>query len=440
MSVAQTDSISVDGERTAVSTPTPAVPATSAIPLELVDGLMAKVQADGLELLGEGGVLAELTKVILERALSEELTDHLGYERGDRGGWGSGNSRNGTTPKRVLTEVGAVDLDVPRDRAGTFEPVIVPKGATRLERFNANVVALYARGLSTRDIRRELKRMYGVEVSPDLVSRITDGVVDELREWQNRPLDAVYPIVYIDALVIKVRTQGVVTNRPAYLAIGVDVDGRKHIFGVWLGDGGEGAKFWLAVLTEIRNRGVADVLFVCCDGLKGLPDAIEATWPQASVQTCVVHLIRASIRYCSYKDRKKIAAALRPVYTAANAEAAADAMDTFELEHGDRYPGIVALWRQSWERFTPFLAYPAVIRKIVYTTNMIESVNYQLRKVTKTRGHFPDDDAALKLLRLVAKDINTTRGGTAGTGTYRWKEALNLFEIYFPQRLDSVSI
>jgi putative transposase len=414
-------------------------PAASAgpIPPELVEELMAKASAEGLELLGEGGLLAEFTKRVLERALDEELTHDLGYERGDPAGRGSGNSRNGTTPKRVLTEIGAVDLDVPRDRNGTFEPLIVPKGTTRLAKFNANIVALYARGLSTRDIRRELKRMYDVDVSPDLVSRVTDGVLDELREWQTRPLDAVYPIVYIDALVIKVRTQGVVTNRPAYVAIGVDVEGRKHIFGVWLGDGGEGSKFWAAVLAEIANRGVSDVLFVCCDGLKGLPDAIEATWPQASVQTCVVHLIRASLRYCSYKDRKRIAAQLRPVYTAATLEGAADAMDTFELEHGDRYPGIVALWRSSWERFTPFLAYPAVIRKIVYTTNMIESVNYQLRKVTKTRGHFPDDEAALKLLRLVARDINTTRGGTAGTGTWGWTQALNFFEIYFPGRLNS---
>jgi putative transposase len=435
MSVTETGTAGVDANESA-----PATRPAAAIPDDVVDGLMAKVQAEGLELLGENGVLAQLTKTLLERALDEELTDHLGYERGDPAGRGSGNSRNGATPKRVLTEIGAVDLEVPRDRNGSFEPVIVPKGATRLERFNANVIALYARGLTVRDIRRELKRMYGVEVSPDLISRVTDGVVDELREWQHRPLDAVYPIVYIDALVIKVRTSGVVTNRPAYVAIGVDVEGRKHIFGVWLGDGGEGAKFWASVLTDIRNRGVEDVLFVCCDGLKGLPDAIEATWPQASVQTCVVHLIRASLRYCSWKDRRAVTNALRPIYTAASVEAAADALDTFELEHGDRYPGIVALWRSSWERFIPFLAYPPVIRKVVYTTNMIESVNYQLRKVTRNRGHFPDDDAALKLLRLVARDISTTRGGTAGTGTHGWKEALNFFEIYFPGRLDRATI
>ena len=290
--------------------------------------------------------------------------------------------------------------------------------------------------MSTRDIRKTLKRFYDVDVSPDLISRVTDGVLEELAAWQARPLDSVYPIVYIDGLVVKVRTNGHVINRCAYLAVGVDTDGRKHVLGVWLGDGGEGAKFWLSVLTELKNRGVADVIFCCCDGLKGLPDAIEATWPQASVQTCVVHLIRASIRYCSWKDRKTITKALRPIYTAPSLEAASDAMDTFELEHGDRYPGIVRLWRDAWERFIPFLAYPPVIRKIVYTTNLVESVNYQMRKASKTRGHFPDDDAALKLLRLIARDLTTTRGGVAGTGTQGWKEALNAFEIYFPGRLN----
>jgi putative transposase len=260
--------------------------AREALSPELMDELMEKVRSDGVELLGDGGLVSELTKRILERAIAEELTDHVGYEIGDRAGHGSGNSRNGTTPKRVLTEIGAVDLDVPRDRDGSFEPKIVPKGVTRLARFNENIIALYAGGMSTRDIRKTLKRMYSVEVSPDLISRVTDGVIDELKEWQARPLDAVYPIMYIDALVVKVRTSGVVINRPAYLAVGVDVDGRKHVLGVWLGDGGEGAKFWLSVLTQLRNRGVEDVIFCCCDGLKGLPEAIEATWPRASVQTC----------------------------------------------------------------------------------------------------------------------------------------------------------
>ena len=264
------------------------------LPPGLVDELWDRVRRNGVEMVGDGGLLPELTKRLLERAMDEELTDYLGYERGDPAGRGSGNSRNGTTPKRVLTTVGPVDLDVPRDRNSTFAPVIVAKGASRLGRFNENIVALYAQGMTTRDITKALKRLYSVDVSPDLISRVTDGVLEELREWQHRPLDAVYPILYIDALVVKVRTNGTVINRPAYVAVGVDVDGRKHVLGVWLGDGGEGAKFWLAVLTELRQRGILDVIFVCCDGLKGLPAAIEATWPDASVQTCVVHLIRAS--------------------------------------------------------------------------------------------------------------------------------------------------
>jgi putative transposase len=402
---------------------------------EELDVIMDRVRGQNLRLVGEGGVLSLLSKTILERALEEERTEHLGYERGDPAGRGSGNSRNGTTPKRVFTDVGPVDLDVPRDRAGTFEPAIVPVGVTRLGGFSDTIVAWYATGMSTRDIRRQIRRMYGADISAELVSRVTDGVVDELKDWQTRPLDRVYPIVYIDALVVKVRTNGTVGNRPAYLAVGVDVEGRKHILGVWLGDGGEGAKFWLTVLSDIKARGVTDVIFVCCDGLKGLPDAIEATWPKATVQTCVVHLVRASLRYCSWKDRKTVAGALRKIYTAPSVEAAADALDDFELEYGERYPGIVRVWRDAWEQFTPFLAYPPVIRKIVYTTNMIESTNYQMRKASKTRGHFPNDESALKLLRLIAMNITTTRGGEAGTATPGWKQALNMFDKYFPARL-----
>jgi putative transposase len=409
--------------------------AAAAVPDELIEAVMANADAGGLELLGPDGVLAELTKRVLERGLSVELAEHLGYEAGDVAGRGSGNNRNGTTPKSVLTEIGEVDLDIPRDRNGTFDPQLVPKHSRRLERFNANIVHLYARGLSTRDIRRELGRMYGVEVSPALISKVTDGVIEELTEWQNRPLDAVYPILYIDAIVVKVRTGGTVINRAAYLGVGVDVEGRKHVLGVWLGDGDEGAKFWLAVLTEMRHRGLEDVLIVCCDGLKGLPDAIEATWPKALVQTCVIHLIRASLRFCSWKDRKAITAGLRPVYTAPTIEAAGDAMDDFELEWGDRYPGIVRTWRNAWEQFTPFLRFPPEIRKVVYTTNLVESINFQLRKVTKTRGHFPTDASALKLLRLAARNISDKRGGDLGTGTWGWKHALNAFEIHFPGRL-----
>lgn len=378
-----------DGETVPEPTSSDGVePIAELVPDEAINELVAKVRSEGLELLGEGGVIAGLTKKLLERALAEELTDHLGYERGDPAGRGSGNSRNGVSPKRVHTEIGTVDLEVPRDREASFEPRIVPKGTTRLRRFNESIVALYAHGMTTRDIKRTLHRLDGVEGSPDLISRVTDGVTEELREWQNRPLDPLYPILYIDALMIKGRTSGTGVNRPAYLALGVDLEGRKQVLGVWLGDGGEGAKFWLTVLTELRARGAQDVLFCCCDGLKGLPESIETTWPLASVQTCVVHLIRASLRYCSWKDRKQVARDLKPIYTAVNQEAAEEAMDTFELEHGEHHPAIVALWRSSWERFTPFLADPAVIRKIVYTTNLLESVNYQLRKASKT-GHVP---------------------------------------------------
>jgi len=409
------------------------------IPDELLDAVMAKADADGLDLVGENGVLAELTKRILERGLAEELTEELGYAEGDSVGRGSGNNRNGTSPKTVLTEIGPVDIDVPRDRNGSFEPKLVPKGARRLDKFNSNIVRLYARGLSTRDIAAEIAEMYGAEVSPALISKVTDGIVEELDEWQARPLDKVYPILYIDALVVKVRTNGTVINRAAYVVVGVDIEGRKNVLGIWLGDGGEGAKYWLNVLTELRNRGLQDVLIVCCDGLKGLPDAIEATWEKALTQTCVVHLVRASMRFASWKTRKAVARALRPIYTAPSVAAAEDAMDDFELEYGEEFPGVVKLWRTAWEEFTPFLRFPPEIRKVVYTTNMVESVNYQLRKVSKTRGHFPTDASALKLLRLAARNISTKRGGGLGTATQGWHRALNQFEIHFPGRLGLIN-
>jgi len=402
---------------------------------ELLDEFMSRVADGDLELMGPGGALAALNQSVINRALADELTVKLGYEAGDSAGNGSGNSRNGTTSKTVLTDHGQVTIDVPRDRNGEFEPQLVPKHSRRLEGFNQRVIDLYASGMTTRDIGRHIAKIYGVEISAALVSKITDGIVEELTDWHTRPLDVCYPIIYIDALVVKVRDDGTVINKAAYVTVGVDVDGRKHVLGIWIGDGGEGAKFWLTVLTELKARGVDDVLLVCCDGLKGLPDAIEATWPKALVQTCVIHLMRASFRYASWKDRKAIAKALRPIYTAINEEAAVDAMDDFELEWGDRYPAIVKVWRDAWERFTPFLRFAPEIRKIVYTTNMVESVNYQLRKVTKTRGHFPNDAAALKLLRLAASNISTTRNGTAGTGTQGWKQALNAFEIHFPNRL-----
>jgi putative transposase len=402
---------------------------------ELIDRLMDQVDAEGLELLGPDGVLSEITSRVLNRALQTEMTDHLGYEKGDRAGWGTGNSRNGSYPKTVLTDAGSVDVDVPRDRNSTFEPKLVPKGDRRLAKFNDTIIGLVSRGMTVRDVQAQIADMYGVEISAGLISQITDGIIDELRVWQMRPLDRIYPILYLDAIVVKVRDGHSVVNRPVYIAMGVDVEGRKNVLGLWLGKGDEGAKFWLGVLTELRNRGVLDVLIACCDGLTGFADAIEAVWPQTIVQTCVVHLIRGSIRFCSWKDRKGVVKALRPIYQADTVDAAADALDDFELEWGDRYPAIVELWRRNWDRFVPFLAFDPAIRKIIYTTNAIESLNYQLRKVTKTRGHFPTDDAVYKILYLAIRNIGNTRGGDLGTGTQGWKRALNAFAIAFPGRL-----
>lgn len=398
--------------------------------------LMDKIESEGLELLGPDGVLTELTSRIMNLAMDAERTAHLGYEKGDPAGWGSGNSRNGTSPKTVITDAGAVPVEVPRDRNGTFEPKLVGKHQRRLGGFNDIVIGLVSRGMTTRDVQSHLAEAYQVEVSPELISKITDGVLPELRAWQCRPLDAMYPIMYLDAIVVKVRRDHVVVNRPVYISLGIDVEGRKHVLGLWMGKGEEGAKFWLGVLTELRNRGVKDVLIVCCDGLTGFPEAIETVWPAATVQTCVVHLIRNSIKYCSWRDRGKVAAGLKPVYTAPSAEAAADAMDTFEIEWGAKYPAIVDLWRRNWERFTPFLAFDPSIRKIVYTTNAIESLNYQLRKVTKTRGHFPTDDAVLKIFYLAIGNIGNERGGELGTNTPGWKQALNALAITYPGRIN----
>ena len=401
---------------------------------ELIERLMAGA-SDEVELLGPDGLLAEVTKAVMERALKTELTYDLGYEEGDPAGRGSGNSRNGTYPKTVLTDIGSVELDIPRDRNGTFEPQLVPKRVSRLKGFNERVIALYARGLTVRDVQGHLREIYGVDVSADLISTITDSVLDELREWQNRPLDSVYPVIYLDAIVCKVRHEGSVRNKAAHIAIGVDVEGRKHVLGMWV-ETAEGAKFWLKVITELRNRGVNDVLFVCCDGLKGLPEAIEAVWPQASVQTCVVHLIRASLRFCSYKDRKTVAAALKPIYRAPNVDVAIEMLDVLETVWGKRYPGIIKTWRDAWERFTPFLEFPPEIRTVIYTTNMIESLNYQLRKITKTRGHFPTDQALLKLLYLGVRNLNRgDRFGGTSSATWHWREALNQMEMFFPGRL-----
>ena len=330
---------------------------------QLADELLARAQEQGAELLGPDGLLSQVTKAVLERALGEELTQHLGYEKHDPGGRGSGNSRNGSTPKRLLTEIGGIDLDVPRDRGGSFDPKIVGKGKTRLDGFNERIIALYARGMTTRDIRAHLREMYDVDVSADLISRVTDAVIEELQEWQSRPLDRVYPVVFVDALMVKIR-DGVVANRPVYLVIGIDCDGAKNVLGMWVGPAtGESSKFWLSVLSELKSRGVADVCIVCCDGLTGLPEAINVVWPAATVQLCVVHLIRASLRYASKKDWGPLTKDLRLIYTAVDEIAAEAGLEAFEQHWGQRYPAIVRLWRTHWAQFTPFLAFRAC-RKI----------------------------------------------------------------------------
>jgi len=407
---------------------------------EAVDRMLADADEAGVS---AEGLLSQLTKTVLERALGAELDDHLGYVKGDPAGNGSGNSRNGSYGKTVTTAAGPVRIGVPRDRNGSFEPKIVPKGQRRLGQVDDMILSLYARGMTTRDIQAHLAEVYGAEVSPALISNVTSVVAEEITAWQTRPLDAVYPIIYIDALMVKVRDGGTVDNKAAHLAIGVDTDGYKHVLGIWLA-ASEGARFWMGVLTELRNRGIKDVLFVCCDGLGGLPEAIEATWPKAIVQTCVIHLIRASMRYVSHDDRKKVATALRPIYTAVNEAAAKAALEQLRGAHGKRYPGLLAAWDRAWEQFIPFLEFDTAIRKVIYTTNAIESTNYQLRKIIKNRGHFPDDDAAIKLLYLGVRNITgrhidgdglVLERGERGTGTLGWKRALNALAVRFGDRL-----
>jgi putative transposase len=420
----------------------------------LFDRLMERVDDDGLRLTGEGGFLPEMIKAVLERGLQAELTDHLGYEKGDPAGRGSPNSRNGSTSKTLSTEVGEVPLAVPRDRASTFEPRLVPKGARRAGGLDDMVISLYAGGMTVRDIQHHLARTLGTELSHETISKITDAVLEEVKAWQARPLEEIYPIIYLDALVVKVRDGHQVRNKAAHIAVGVDLDGVKHVLGIWV-QASEGAKFWAGVCAELRNRGVRDVLIVCCDGLTGFPEAIEATWPSTTVQTCTVHLIRAAMRFVSHQDRKKVAAALRPIYTAPTVEAAqAELLAFAESDLGRRYPATVATWENAWERFIPFLAFPPELRKIIYTTNSIESLNYQLRKIIKNRGHFPNDDAVIKLLWLAIRDIEDKRARqrakeaglpanqrkapgrlVEGATVLGWKQALGALALAYPDRL-----
>lgn len=410
---------------------------------QAIDGLIADAADAGIGLDGAGGLLQQMMKAVLERALQAEMADHLGYEEGDPAGRGSGNNRNGSYPKTITTVTGPVTVDVPRDREASFEPAVVPKRKRRLAQVDDMILSLYARGMTTRDISSHLKEVYGSEASPALVSKVTDVVADEITSWQNRPLDDVYPILYIDALIVKVRDGGMVTNKAAHLVIGVDVDGIKNVLGIWLQDS-EGAKFWLNVLTQLKNRGLKDALIVCCDGLTGLPEAITTVWEKALVQTCVTHLIRSSMKYVNYSDRKKVASMLKPIYTAATEAEALTALDELRAEFGKSAPGVISAWERAWEQFIPFLAFDREIRRVIYTTNAIESMNFQLRKTLKNRGHFPSDDAAIKLLYLGIRRIEGRHidgdgpiqpGRVRGTGTLGWNRAMNHFMLAFPDRL-----
>jgi putative transposase len=394
----------------------------------VIDELLAGARTEE-EIVGHGGVLAQLTKRLVERAMSAELTEHLGYEPHQEPPGGAGNTRNGSTGKTLATEHGPVRIETPRDRKGSFEPQIVRKGQRRFEGFDDKILALYSRGLSTRDIEAHLAEIYGVKVGRDLISRVTDAVMDDVREWQQRPLDDVYPVVFLDALVLKIREGGTVQRRACYLALGVTVEGERDVLGMWFQET-EGAKFWMQVLAELKQRGVSDILLCCVDGLKGFPDAIESIYPQTVVQTCVVHLIRHSLKYVPRREREQVARDLKPIYTAVDADAAQAALEAFDEKWGTRFPVITQAWLTAWEYVTPFLAFPPEVRRVVYTTNAIEALNRQLRKAIKTKGHFPNEEAARKLIYLAI-----TNAVPAWTRTRNWTTALLAFKIHFGDRL-----
>ena len=374
-----------------------------------LDELFARIDSGEVEMTGADGLIPGLIKAALERGLQAELTDHLGYEKGSTEASAFANSRNGSTAKTVSTQVGDIELATPRDREGSFTPRLVPKGSRRLGGLDEMIISLYAGGMTIRDIAHHLATTLGTELSHETISKIVDEISEEVLAWQRRPLEALYPVIYLDAIVVKVRDGAHVVNKAAHIAVGVDIDGVKHVLGIWV-QTNEGAKFWAGVCADLANRGIRDVLIVCCDGLTGLPEAIEATWTKTTVQTCVVHLIRAAMRFVSYGDRKAVAAALKPIYTAADADAARLELDTFaDSVWGKKYPHAVATWESAWERFIPFLAFPPELRRVIYTTNAIESLNYQLRKIIKNRGHFPNDAAVVKLLWLAICNIEDKR-------------------------------
>jgi putative transposase len=399
---------------------------------KLIDNLLKDYKTPE-DILGDNGLLKQLTKAVLERAMQAELTEHLGYEPHDAAGDNSGNSRNGKSRKTLKGDFGNLPLEVPRDRNSTFDPKIVPKGQTRFDGFDDKILSLYARGMTTREIQAHLEEIYQVEVSPALISSVTDAVIDEVKVWQNRPLDALYPILYLDALQVKVRDGAHIRNKAIYLVIGVNLSGIKEVLGLWVAQT-EGAKLWLQIVTELKNRGVSDIFIACVDGLKGFPEAIETVFPEAQVQLCIVHLVRHSLNYVGWKQRKEVAADLQTIYRAATREEAECRLDEFAQKWDAQFPTISRSWRANWERIVPFFAYPADIRRVIYTTNAIESVNMSLRKIIKTRGSFPTDEAALKLLYLALQNIS--RKWTMPIK--EWKAALNRFAIIFEDRMPAL--
>jgi putative transposase len=395
---------------------------------ELIDHLL-KGYKKPEDLIGENGLLKQLTKQLLERAMSAEMTAHVGYEKHDPTGNNTGNSRNGTSAKTIKGTFGAMPIEVPRDRNGTFEPQIIEKHQTRFMGFDENIISLYARGLSTREIQQNLQEIYHVEVSPALISNVTDEVIEEVKAWQNRQLNAVYPIMYLDAIHFKVRDSGHVRNKAVYLAIGVTMEGLKEVLGLWIAQT-EGAKFWLQVVTELKNRGVNDIFIACVDGLKGFPEAIECVFPKTEVQLCIVHLVRHSLNYVGWKERREVAADLKTIYSSATATEAEQRLTEFSAKWDGKFPMISKSWRSNWDRVIPFFAHPIEIRRVIYTTNAIESLNMSLRKVTKARSSFPNDEALLKLLYLALRNI-----ARRWTSVADWKSALNRFAILYENRL-----
>jgi transposase-like protein len=416
------------------------VPLGAAEPLrEWAERLVARAREDGAALTGEGGLLTDLMRHVLQTGLEVEMAEHLGYERGAAPPGGVGNARNGAYDKTVATEIGEVGLRIPRDRRGTFEPTVVPKYQRRLDGLAGNVISLYAKGLTTGDIQQHLLEIYGTEVSRETISKITDQIVDEMLAWQSRPLDPRYAVLLIDCLVIKVRGSQV-ANRPVYVAIGVNLEGERDVLGLWLGPaGGEGAKQWATMLTELRNRGLQDALIVCCDGLKGLPESIRITWPEATVQTCVVHVVRNSLRYASKKHWSRITAQMREIYTAPTVEAAQTRFAEFAGEWRGLYPAMIQGWESVWQEFVPFLEFPVELRKVVYTTNAIESLNARLRRAVRHRGHFPTEQAALKVLYLVATQKRKNRQDMTGK-IAGWKTILNTLTVHYGERIAANTI